>query len=79
MVTLYNGMDAAETSTVSTQPDLISFCSIPRTRQEIAEFLGIKTPSYAIRQYVMPLLEAGKLKMTIPDRPGSPKQMYYRA
>ena len=78
VVTLYNGMDAAETSTASTQPDLISFCSVPRTRQEIAEFLGIKTPSYAIRQYVMPLLEEGKLKMTIPDRPGSPKQTYYR-
>lgn len=35
--------------------------------------------SYAIRQYVLPLVETGKLKMTIPDRPGSPRQTYYKA
>ena len=49
------------------------------TRQEIADFLGIKTVSYAIRHYVTPLIEAGSLKMTLPDRPGSPRQKYYSA
>ena len=33
----------------------------------------------AIRQYVLPLVETGKLKMTIPDRPGGPRQTYYKA
>ena len=79
VVTLYNGTDAAQTSEDGTQPNLLAFCSVPRSRQEIADFLGVKTVSYAIRQYVIPLLEAGKLKMTLPDRPGSPKQKYYKA
>ena len=79
VVTLYNGTDAAQTSEDGTQPNLLAFCSVPRSRQEIADFLGVKTVSYAIRRYVAPLLEAGKLKMTLPDRPGSPKQKYYKA
>ncbi len=28
---------------------------------------------------VLPLVETSKLKMTIPDRPGSPRQTYYKA
>ena len=56
---------------------LLAFCRTPRTRQEIADFLGIKTVFYAISHYVKPLVAAGKLKMTLPDRPGSPKQKYY--
>lgn len=47
--------------------------------RKLLSFLGIKTASYAIRQYVLPLVETSKLKMTIPDRPGSPRQTYYKA
>ena len=68
MVTLRHSMEPAEPN-----------CTVPRIRQEIAAFLGIKTASYAIRQYVLPLVETSKLKMTIPDRPGSPRQTYYKA
>lgn len=79
VVTLRHSMEPAEPSCDGAQTDLLSYCTVPRTRQEIAAFLGIKTASYAIRQYVLPLVEAGKLKMTIPDRPGSPRQTYYKA
>ena len=79
VVTLRHSMEPAEPSCDGAQTDLLSYCTVPRTRQEIAAFLGIKTASYAIRQYVLPLVETGKLKMTLPDRPGGPKQTYYKA
>ena len=57
--------------------ELILFCKIPRTRTEICEFLGLSSVTYAIQTHVMPLVEQGILKMTIPDKPKSPKQMFY--
>lgn len=57
--------------------DLILFCKTPRTRKEIADYLGISSVSYAIQAYVMPLIKAGKIHMSIPDRPRSPRQLYY--
>lgn len=82
VVTLYNGVgiggsEPLALNTKNTENSLLAFCKVPRSRQEIADFLEIKTVSYAVRQYIMPLVEAGSLKMTIPDRPGSPKQTYY--
>ena len=79
VVTLRHSMEPAEPSCDGAQTDLLSYCTVPRTRQEIAAFLGIKMASYAIRQYILPLVETGKLKMTILDRPGSPRQTYYKA
>ena len=56
---------------------LIEFCRIPRSRQEICKFLGVKTAAYAIKQYVQPLIEQGSIKLLFPDAPRSPKQKYY--
>ena len=33
-------------------PDILTFCLSPRTRREIADFLGIKSQAYAISTYV---------------------------
>ena len=82
VVTLYNHTQEEEPSKPTEEQsvaghDLLSFCSVPRSRREIAQFLGIKTTYYVTRNYIRPLVEAGKLKMTIPDCPGSPKQKYY--
>lgn len=57
--------------------NLILFCKIPRTRKEICDFLGLSSVTYAIQTYVMPLVEKGKIKLSIPEKPSSPKQMYY--
>ena len=57
--------------------DLIDFCRIPRTRREIAEHLGLSSLSYAIQTHVMPLVEAGLIKLSIPDKPRSHKQTYF--
>ena len=81
VVILSNGTGQAEIplppEALEDSDKLLAFCRTPRTRQEIADFLGIKTVFYAISHYVKPLVAAGKLKMTLPDRPGSPKQKYY--
>ena len=56
---------------------LLEFCSIPRTRSEIANYLGIATPSYAIKKYIKPLIKDGKIEMTNPERPKSSNQKYF--
>ena len=64
---------------LNTKPvgDLLAFCHEPKTRQEIAAFLGVKTVFYAMQHYVQPLLAAEKLAMTIPEKPKSRNQKYY--
>lgn len=56
--------------------NLLLFCETPRTRKEIADFLGIKSISYAITTYVTPLVKAGSLQLALPDKPRSSKQLY---
>ena len=56
---------------------LVEFCRTPRTRQEIADYLGLSSISYAIKDYVMPLVDEGMIKLSIPDKPRSPKQLYF--
>jgi ATP-dependent DNA helicase RecG len=55
---------------------LIAYCKMPRTREQIAEYLKVSTLAYATAK-IRPLIEAGLLKMTIPGTPKSPKQLYY--
>lgn len=51
-------------------------CRAPRTRKEIAEFLGIETVYHANKRYIQPLVEQGRLKLGIPDKPSSRKQTF---
>ncbi len=57
--------------------NLLTFLNEPKSRTEIAEFLGIKSTSYAITKHIDPLVEKGIVKMTIPDKPKSKNQKYY--
>ena len=57
--------------------ELVLFCKIPRTRTEICEFLGLSSVTYAIQTHVMPLVEQGLIKLSIPDKPKSSKQLFY--
>ena len=61
------------------EEELIRFLKVPRTRQEIADHLRIGTVQYAIQAYIRPLIEKGRVKMTIPERPRSQSQKYYTA
>lgn len=58
---------------------LIPFCSIPRSREEIAQYLGLKSWHYVKNFYLDPLLASGVLRMTIPEKPRSRNQKYYSA
>ena len=55
---------------------ILDFCSTPRSREEIADFLGISSVTYAITRYVTPLVKEGKLLLSIPESPKSPRQRY---
>ncbi len=57
--------------------NLLIFCRTPRTRKEICEFLGLTSVTYAIQTHIMPLVEQGLIRLSIPEKPKSTKQLYY--
>lgn len=57
--------------------DVVSFCKTPRSRKEIAEYIGLSSVTYAMKKYVQPLIDRGIIKLTIPETPSSPNQKYY--
>lgn len=81
VVIFYNGAVPQEPTrqpvAERTLDTLEDFCRTPRSRNEIAEYLGVKTTFYAMQHYVKPLLECGTLAMTIPEKPKSRNQKYY--
>ena len=58
---------------------LLEFCSIPRTRSEIQDFLNMSSVGTFRRRYLTVLLEDGRLKMTMPEKPKSRYQKYIKA
>lgn len=54
---------------------ILEFCIIPRTILEIMEMLGLKERKSA-RRHIKPLVEQGRLAMTLPDAPKSKNQKY---
>ena len=56
---------------------ILSYCTKPRSREELAQHFGFETPTYFVKTYIAPLLADGKIKMTIPDKPKSKFQKYY--
>ena len=61
-----------------TMQDLIRFCSVPRSRKEMQEFMGLASRRNFSEKYIKLLLEMGKIKMTIPDKPNSRNQKYQK-
>lgn len=59
--------------------ELLAFCSEPRTRDEMQQFVGIAHREHFRKSILIPLLSSGKLVMTIPDKPNSRNQQYIRA
>ncbi|MBQ3517817.1 MAG: putative DNA binding domain-containing protein [Clostridia bacterium] len=80
-VTLYN--ERKKTADVSVpgskiEDRILQFCEIPKSKEEIAAILHINTPYYVVTKYLKPLVEAGLLAMTIPEKPKSKYQKYYK-
>lgn len=62
----------------SIEDSVLDFCEIPRSRAELIEFTG-KSRNYVLKQLIAPLVECGKLKLTMPDKPKSSNQKYVKA
>ena len=78
IVTFYKACNIVKTEPeMEEASNLLVFCRTPRTRKEICDYLGLSSVTYAIQTYVMPLVDSGKIKMTNPEKPKSPKQLYY--
>lgn len=88
-VTLYNQTAAMELQeerpvelqeeAVSDPKGLLTFCQKPRSRKEIVDYLAISSAQYALRRYLDPLVGSGAIRMTIPEKPKSPRQKYVAA
>lgn len=60
----------------STQEEkILAFCSEAKSFLEIMQMLGYKERK-TVRKYLNPLLEQGRVAMTIPDKPNSKNQKY---
>ena len=57
---------------------ILAFCSVPRSRDELLEYLKLSDRKNLRTKYINPLLDSGKLKMTIPDKPRSKQQKYVK-
>ena len=55
---------------------ILTFCSVPHSKTEIAEHCGYKNTKGFTKRYLRPLLDNGQLQMTIPDKPRSQHQKY---
>ncbi len=80
LVTFYNArLEASPTESSDQERKILEFCRQPKSRDEIAHFLGFKSTRWAMSGFVSPLLKAGRLRMTLPDTPKSKNQKYYTA
>lgn len=79
-VTLFNDTPAKIVIASDTNDNLtdriLEYCSVPRSRKELAKQFNFDAPSYMINTYINPLLTDGKLKMTLPQTPKSKNQKY---
>lgn len=55
---------------------LLAYCVTARTAKEMMQHLGLVHRENFRKNILMPLVEAGQLSQTIPDKPNSPKQRY---
>lgn len=64
------------TKLTAVQKDIVNYCSVPRTAQEILDKIGVYNQSRARKRYIQPLVELGVIEMTNPDKPNTKNQKY---
>jgi len=67
---------ATAQATAQVEEKVLEFCINARSRDEIQKYLGLKHREYFRKEILNPLIKAGKLKLTLPDKPNSPNQQY---
>ena len=58
---------------------VISFCTEPKTREEIFTHIGLFNNSKNYNKYIKPIIELGWLNLTLPGKPTSKNQKYTTA
>ena len=61
---------------VTTEVALLAALTVPLSRQEVQQTLGLKNAEHFRKMYLLPALESGLIEMTIPDKPTSRLQKY---
>ena len=56
---------------------ILDFCKEPKSVPEIMDKFGFGSRTSFRRKYLNVLLDDGRLKMTLPDKPKSKNQKYY--
>lgn len=56
--------------------DILDFCWKPRSRRELQRHLGMTDKGHFMRTILRPLMEEGKVVLTIPETPNHVKQKY---
>ena len=74
---IFHKKTVVEDKEIDFEQEIINYCKTPRTREELAKKFGFEAPSYFIKTYISPLIDAGKIKMTKPATPKSKFQKYY--
>lgn len=57
---------------------ILRLCEQPRSREELMAACGLKNRAHFTSAYLKPMLQAGQIKMTIPDKPSSKNQRYIK-
>ena len=65
-----------ENAQVDAETRILSFCEVSRNKTEITTHLGDKDARGVARNHIQPLVQEGRLAMTIPDKPNSKNQKY---
>ena len=71
--------DGVQVTTQDKIDMILSFCTVPRVREEMQQHIGIASREYFRINILKPLLDSGQLKMTIPNKPNSGNQRYIAA
>lgn len=55
---------------------VLQYCMTAKSAREIFKHLGLRYNTMALRRILHPLLESGRLRRTVPDKPTSRHQRY---
>lgn len=66
-------------SVLEKQQLVVEFCRLPRSSNEIMEHIGVTRQTRTVNLYIGELIDSGKLRALLPDKPNSPKQRYIAA
>ena len=72
----YDSILKEERGQVDIREALVAYTATPRTRSELTEFTGF-SQYYTMAKLLQPLIRAGRIRLTIPERPRSRNQRYY--